>query len=377
MLQSPPPPHPPPPSLKASYPFKRHRRLSRLLLQPSPPPPPPSPLPPNSPPPPPPPPSPKAAASTSPKAAASTSSTQSGLLHLMAPHDSGSSSSTSFAASLTSVPSRLREFRKLSNLEVLDLGQNMFFGSIQPFVKEWASLKVLLLDNNQLNATFSPHGMGFKMRFESEDVVERRFGTCNSCSNDLLCKKFYTGEGCPNGDMCTFVHDEHSKAQESVAISLSLTVGGGGYGNGANGSIQKPSNWKTRICNKWETTSYCPFGSKCHFAHGMAELHKYGGKLMGTDGRDTPSAAPDAKQTASLVKALTDVVASNASVPHSDIYHMGVPVRRSTVISQRQGQRPLQKWKGPDKISRIYGIRLMTLSKTPDVICACETIIYS
>ncbi|KAJ6817311.1 zinc finger CCCH domain-containing protein 56-like [Iris pallida] len=169
------------------------------------------------------------------------------------------------------------------------------------------------------------------------------------------CKKFYTEEGCPYGDMCTFVHDEQSKARESVAISLSPTVGGGGYGNGANGSIQKPSNWKTRICNKWETTGYCPFGSKCHFAHGAAELHRYGGELMGTDGRDTPSAAPDAKQTASLVKALTDAVASNASVPHPDIYHMGVPAQRSAVISQRQGQRPLQKWKGPDKISRIYG----------------------
>ncbi|KAJ6810382.1 zinc finger CCCH domain-containing protein 56-like [Iris pallida] len=163
--------------------------------------------------------------------------------------------------------------------------------------------------------------------------------------------------------MCTFVHDEQSKAWKSMAICLSLTVGGGGYGNGANGSIQKPSNWKTRICNKWETTGYCPFGSKCHFALGTTELYRYGGKLMGTDGRDTPSVAPDAKQTASLVKALTDVVASNASVPHSDIYHMGVPARRSTVISQRQGQRPLQKWKGPDKISRIYGIGLMTLIK--------------
>lgn len=86
------------------------------------------------------------------------------------------------------------------------------------------------------------------------------------------CKKFYTEEGCPYGDMCTFLHDEQSKARESVAISLSPTVGGGGYGAGANGSSQKPSNWKTRICNKWEMTGYCPFGSKCHFAHGAAGI---------------------------------------------------------------------------------------------------------
>lgn len=89
------------------------------------------------------------------------------------------------------------------------------------------------------------------------------------------CKKYYTDEGCPYGDACTFLHDEQSKARESVAI----TVGSGGYGGGsggggggAGGSNQKPSNWKTRICNKWETTSYCPFGSKCHFAHGVAGI---------------------------------------------------------------------------------------------------------
>lgn len=94
------------------------------------------------------------------------------------------------------------------------------------------------------------------------------------------CKKFYTEEGCPYGDSCTFLHDEQSKARESVAISLSPSVGGGGgaaaFGTGqaaaaaAAAAGQKPSNWKTRICNKWEMTGYCPFGSKCHFAHGSA-----------------------------------------------------------------------------------------------------------
>ena len=86
------------------------------------------------------------------------------------------------------------------------------------------------------------------------------------------CKKFYTEEGCPYGDACTFLHDEQSKARESVAISLSPTVGSGGYNptTVTGGMVQKPSNWKTRICNKWEMTGYCPFGSKCHFAHGAA-----------------------------------------------------------------------------------------------------------
>ena len=102
------------------------------------------------------------------------------------------------------------------------------------------------------------------------------------------CKKFYTDEGCPYGDNCTFLHDEQSKARESVAISLGPGAGGGyssggagnggagggsgGGGGGGSGSNIKPSNWKTRICNKWELTGYCPFGSKCHFAHGMGGM---------------------------------------------------------------------------------------------------------
>ncbi|KAF3792220.1 Zinc finger CCCH domain-containing protein 56 [Nymphaea thermarum] len=171
------------------------------------------------------------------------------------------------------------------------------------------------------------------------------------------CKKFYTEEGCPYGDTCTFLHDEQSKARESVAISLGPTVGSG-YGNGnngGNGSNQKPSNWKTRICNKWEMTGYCPFGNKCHFAHGLGELHKYGGGLV-EDGRDSSSVSADSKQVGSSSK-VQDVTASLVPVAHPEVYGMGVPSQRSVSISQRQGpQRPSQqKWKGPDKISRIYG----------------------
>ncbi|KAK2994203.1 hypothetical protein RJ640_017823 [Escallonia rubra] len=171
------------------------------------------------------------------------------------------------------------------------------------------------------------------------------------------CKKFYTEEGCPYGDNCTFLHDEQSKARESVAISLGPGAGGG-YGTGSGGnasSTLKPSNWKTRICNKWEQTGYCPFGSKCHFAHGVAELHRYGGGLVDADGNEfSPS---DAKQGAVPSKSSADhvVVAAAASIPHSDGYNIGVQSQRLSNVIQRPGQRPHQKWKGPDKISLIYG----------------------
>ncbi|GAB4826438.1 hypothetical protein Ancab_009303 [Ancistrocladus abbreviatus] len=167
------------------------------------------------------------------------------------------------------------------------------------------------------------------------------------------CKKFSTEEGCPYGDNCTFLHDEQSRARESVAISVNPTVGSG---CGVNGVNQKPSNWKTRICNKWETTGNCPFGSKCHFAHGLAELHKYGAGLIDTEGRD--SLAPvESNQIVVAVKTTDIVGASTLSAPRAEFHHvgLGVPSQRPPAVNQAAGQRHIQRWKGPDKISRIYG----------------------
>ncbi|XP_022738212.1 zinc finger CCCH domain-containing protein 12-like [Durio zibethinus] len=177
------------------------------------------------------------------------------------------------------------------------------------------------------------------------------------------CKKFYTEEGCPYGDNCTFLHDEHSKNRESVAISLGPGGYGGGGGGGAaggaagNGSNTKPSNWKTRICNKWELTGYCPFGNKCHFAHGVGELHRYGGGLVDVEAKDSSATTSDSKQGGGVPsKTPVDTVAAPVpSVTHSDVYHLGVPSQRTSIVLQRPGQRTIQKWKGPDKISRIYG----------------------
>ncbi|RID45926.1 hypothetical protein BRARA_I02620 [Brassica rapa] len=187
------------------------------------------------------------------------------------------------------------------------------------------------------------------------------------------CKKFYTEEGCPYGETCTFLHDEASRNRESVAISL----GPGGYGGGGSGGgnsnvvvlgggsgidVLKPSNWKTRICNKWEITGYCPFGAKCHFAHGAAELHRFGGGLVEGEGKDGGvSSNPDTKQTGPNPKGHSDTTTpllSPGVVPHNADagYHSGVALQRaSSAVTQKPGIRTHQKWKGPAKISRIYG----------------------
>ncbi|KAG4171412.1 hypothetical protein ERO13_A12G207600v2 [Gossypium hirsutum] len=176
------------------------------------------------------------------------------------------------------------------------------------------------------------------------------------------CKKFYTEEGCPYGDNCTFLHDEQSKNRESVAISLGpggyhgVGGGGGGAASGGcgSGSNIKPSNWKTRICNKWELTGYCPFGNKCHFAHGLAELHRHGGALGDTEAKDSFVAPFDSKQAGGApLKTPADTMA--ASIPSVPLSDLGVPSQRTSIVLQKPGQTTPHNWKGPDKISRIYG----------------------
>ncbi|GAA0155873.1 RNA metabolism protein [Lithospermum erythrorhizon] len=54
------------------------------------------------------------------------------------------------------------------------------------------------------------------------------------------CKKFYTEEGCPYGESCTFLHDEQSRTRESVAISVTPTVAAE-FPNTVNGQTLKPS----------------------------------------------------------------------------------------------------------------------------------------
>lgn len=100
-----------------------------------------------------------------------------------------------------------------------------------------------------------------------------------------LCKKFYNGEECPYGDRCNFLHEDPSKFRddlgryrESSAISIGTTgpsVTQGSCSNQSevnrpvNNASIKPVYWKTKLCTKW-TQGQCPFGEKCHFAHGQA-----------------------------------------------------------------------------------------------------------
>lgn len=76
---------------------------------------------------------------------------------------------------------------------------------------------------------------------------------------------------------------------------------------------------------------------------------------MDTEGRDVLP-APDTQQAGSLAKATTGAsLVLDVLVPLADTQHIGVPSQRFASVVQRQGQRSMEKWKGPNKISKIYG----------------------
>ncbi len=77
--------------------------------------------------------------------------------------------------------------------------------------------------------------------------------------------------------------------------------GNGNNGNGPNNGFLSPLNspvmpfenplYKTRLCERFETEGYCPYGPKCTFAHGTVELRE---RPASTEEKiDTPPTAKD------------------------------------------------------------------------------------
>lgn len=184
-----------------------------------------------------------------------------------------------------------------------------------------------------------------------------------------LCKKFYNGEECPYGDKCNFLHegptrqkDDSTKYRENSAISIGTSCPSVGYSSGSNQSEcnrplnygpvsdafrpgTKPIYWKTKLCTKWETTGHCPFGEKCHFAHGQLELQAVVGmrpevEVAGT-GSNLARNDSFSARTHHPIRA-NDVPPVNATPA-------------STLNEEAQDKNCMFKWKGLRKINRIYG----------------------
>ncbi|XP_031373908.1 zinc finger CCCH domain-containing protein 39 isoform X2 [Punica granatum] len=171
-----------------------------------------------------------------------------------------------------------------------------------------------------------------------------------------LCKKFYNGEECPYGDRCNFLHegpskfrDDSGRFRETSAICIGTSGTPMGHRNGSNQSEvwraasssvdprvnMKPVYWKTKLCTKFEVTGDCPFGDKCHFAHGIAELQSFVGRVED----EQMNIAPIAVKSQPIFSSDPSSIGTSVVAP---------------AAGEGQAKKSLLKWKGNKKINQIY-----------------------
>ncbi|GAB2216039.1 hypothetical protein Droror1_Dr00023806 [Drosera rotundifolia] len=175
-----------------------------------------------------------------------------------------------------------------------------------------------------------------------------------------ICKKYYNGEECPYGKWCNFFHkDPPGKVRdvsvvgrfrddgprESSAISIGTTArpppvmpySSADHGNNSvhlsGDPPQRPVYWKTKICSKWELGG-CPYGEKCHYAHGQAELQVY----VNCVAESEPTNATSIVAKPNPVVVVAEFINEMTDVPKQ----------------VDEGKERLLKWKLTKKINSIY-----------------------
>ncbi|ONK66515.1 uncharacterized protein A4U43_C06F8990 [Asparagus officinalis] len=194
---------------------------------------------------------------------------------------------------------------------------------------------------NGLNCTFAHGSQELRAPLPSWQEFVPEGGSMNQeqlVLKNRICKMFYRGDVCTYGEKCTFAHVEpgmlgdnvNSSKRDSSALEPGKDLEGIVVLGSGSGSVRKQTFWKTRMCNKWEVLGYCPFGEGCHFAHGLAELMDFKNQKE----LDNPNT------TAATLK---------------PPLHQAKLVSSSTTSSVKHQSRGFLKWKGLEKISRIYG----------------------
>nr|DAD29306.1 TPA_asm: hypothetical protein HUJ06_030774 [Nelumbo nucifera] len=82
--------------------------------------------------------------------------------------------------------------------------------------------------------------------------------------------------GCPFGESCHFLHYVPG-GLSSLGLAPVLSLSAAASQRKSSGPVGDPSvtvsGYKTKLCNKYNTSEGCRFGDKCHFAHGESDLH--------------------------------------------------------------------------------------------------------
>eukprot|EP00850_Spirogloea_muscicola_P004640 SM000020S05990 [mRNA] locus=s20:358607:360182:+ [translate_table: standard] len=207
------------------------------------------------------------------------------------------------------------------------------------------------------------------------------------------CNKFNSEVGCPYGDRCLFIHERlpsqpqpQAPAPQPAAApppqrgplgngggagewagrsgplpqapveargppggggaDNSSGVGGGiggvGGGSGVSDKGPRPAHWKTRICLKWEEGA-CPFGDKCHFAHGAHDLQPYGGSAAVSAGGNA-TLRPDTVEAAAAPRQPNGKSGGGGPAAHARPEEAG------------GGGRGAAAWHGPaGQVTTVYG----------------------
>lgn len=66
-----------------------------------------------------------------------------------------------------------------------------------------------------------------------------------------MCRNWEMFGKCKFQDKCSFAHGEHELHKK----------------------VHLPSNYKTKPCTQFHTTSYCPYGSRCQFLHSQFDIY--------------------------------------------------------------------------------------------------------